>query len=101
MRVLRGIAGLCKDAVVARLPSMLGFLVTHRRDVIRDPIIARALAGVWTDEDFTKIHDALAVFSAHGGGSGLLRAGARRHPTQALSKGFKPTLAKPGTTLRG
>jgi hypothetical protein len=36
---------------------------------LRDPIIARALAGVWTDEDFTKIHDALAVFSAHGFGN--------------------------------
>jgi hypothetical protein len=36
---------------------------------LRDPIIARALTGVWTDEDFTKIHDALAVFSAHGFGN--------------------------------
>src|SRR5262249_37997091 len=34
MSVLRGIAGLCKSAVVARLPSMLGFLVSHRRDVV-------------------------------------------------------------------
>lgn len=32
---------------------------------LRDPIIAKAKAGKWTDEDFTKIHDALAVFSAH------------------------------------
>ena len=34
MSVLRGIAGLAKNAVVARLPSMLGVLVTHRRDVV-------------------------------------------------------------------
>jgi hypothetical protein len=33
---------------------------------LRDGIIATALAGSWTDEDFTKILDALAVFSAHG-----------------------------------
>jgi hypothetical protein len=32
---------------------------------LRDRIIATARAGVWTDEDFTKIHDALAVFSVH------------------------------------
>lgn len=36
---------------------------------LRDPIIAKALAGVWTDDDFTKIRDALAVFSAHGFGN--------------------------------
>jgi hypothetical protein len=34
----------------------------------RDRIIARAQAGVWTDEDFTKIRDGLAVFSARGFG---------------------------------
>jgi cell division protein FtsN len=34
MSVLRGIAGLAKNAVVARLPSMLAVLVTHRRDVV-------------------------------------------------------------------
>jgi hypothetical protein len=34
----------------------------------RDRIIARARAGVWTDEDFSKIRDGLAVFSAHGFG---------------------------------
>lgn len=32
---------------------------------LRDRIIATALAGVWTDEDFTRINDALAVFSKH------------------------------------
>jgi hypothetical protein len=32
---------------------------------LRDRIIARATAGVWSEEDFTKIRDALAVFSAH------------------------------------
>ena len=31
---------------------------------LRDRVIAAALAGSWTDEDFTKIQDALAVFSA-------------------------------------
>jgi hypothetical protein len=36
---------------------------------LRDRIIARALAGVWTDEDFTKTQDALAVFSAQGLGN--------------------------------
>jgi hypothetical protein len=35
----------------------------------RDRIIATAKAGVWTDEDFTKIHDALAVLSAHAFGN--------------------------------
>jgi hypothetical protein len=33
---------------------------------LRDQIIARALAGKWIGEDFTKIRDALAVFSAKG-----------------------------------
>ena len=32
---------------------------------LRDAIIARALSGSWTDDDFTKIQDALADFSAH------------------------------------
>lgn len=32
---------------------------------LRDQIIARALAGKWIDEDFTKMRDALAVFSAN------------------------------------
>jgi hypothetical protein len=32
---------------------------------LRDQIIARALNGKWTDEDFTKMRDALAVFSAN------------------------------------
>jgi Putative peptidoglycan binding domain len=44
MSVLRGIAGFCKDAVVARLPSMLGFLVTHRRDVIGGLVAIAAIA---------------------------------------------------------
>jgi hypothetical protein len=44
MSVLRGIAGFCKDAVVARLPSMLGFLVTHRRDVIGGLVAFAAIA---------------------------------------------------------
>jgi hypothetical protein len=44
MSVLRGIAGFCKDAVVARLPSMLGFLVTHRRDVIGGVVAMAAIA---------------------------------------------------------
>jgi hypothetical protein len=30
---------------------------------LRDRIIAKALAGKWAEEDFTKIHDALALFS--------------------------------------
>jgi hypothetical protein len=36
---------------------------------LRDQIIASALTGKWIDEDFTKIRDALAVFSAHGLGN--------------------------------
>jgi hypothetical protein len=36
---------------------------------LRDRIIATALAGSWTREDFKKIQDALAVFSAHGLGN--------------------------------
>ncbi|MFO1133738.1 MAG: hypothetical protein U1E30_00795 [Rhodoblastus sp.] len=32
---------------------------------LRDKVIATALAGAWTDEDFTKVRDALSVFSAH------------------------------------
>jgi hypothetical protein len=36
---------------------------------LRDRIIARATAGVWTDKDFIKIRDALAVFSASGFGN--------------------------------
>jgi len=36
---------------------------------LRDRILASALAGKWSDEDFTKIRDALAVFSAHGFGN--------------------------------
>jgi hypothetical protein len=36
---------------------------------LRDQIIARALAGKWIDEDFTKIRDALAVFSVNGLGN--------------------------------
>jgi hypothetical protein len=36
---------------------------------LRDRIIATALAGEWTEEDFTKIRDALAVFSAHAFGN--------------------------------
>ena len=36
---------------------------------LRDQIIARALAGKWIDEDFTKMRDALAVFSANGLGN--------------------------------
>jgi hypothetical protein len=36
---------------------------------LRDRIIGTALAGSWTDEDFTKVRDALAVFSANGFGN--------------------------------
>jgi hypothetical protein len=36
---------------------------------LRDCIIARATTGAWTDEDFTNIRDALAVFSSHGLGN--------------------------------
>jgi hypothetical protein len=36
---------------------------------LRDYIIATALSGSWRDEDFTKIRDALAVFSAKGFGN--------------------------------
>ena len=36
---------------------------------LRDRIIQTALAGVWTDEGFTKIENALAVFSAHAFGN--------------------------------
>lgn len=36
---------------------------------LRDRIIARAEAGAWAEGDFTKIRDALAVFSAHGLGN--------------------------------
>lgn len=36
---------------------------------LRDRILANALAGKWSDEDFTKMRDALAVFSAHGFGN--------------------------------
>jgi Putative peptidoglycan binding domain len=44
MSILRGIAGLCKEAVVARLPSMLGFLVAHRRDVMGGLVAVAAIA---------------------------------------------------------
>ena len=36
---------------------------------LRDHIIETAAAGVWSDHDFTKIRDALAVFSRHGLGN--------------------------------
>ena len=36
---------------------------------LRDRIIARAKAGKWTDEDFTKVRDALAIFSARAFGN--------------------------------
>ncbi len=49
MSVLRGIAGFCKDAVVARLPSMLGLLVTHRRDVIGGLVAVAAIALIVTN----------------------------------------------------
>lgn len=49
MSVLRGIAGFCKDAVVTRLPSMLGFLVTHRRDVIGGFVAMVAIALIVTN----------------------------------------------------
>ena len=49
MSVLRGIAGFCKDAVVARLPSMLGFLVTHRRDVVGGLVALAAIALIVTN----------------------------------------------------
>jgi hypothetical protein len=44
MSVLRGIAGLAKNAVVARLPSMLGVLVAHRRDVVGGLVAVIAIA---------------------------------------------------------
>jgi Putative peptidoglycan binding domain len=44
MSFLRGVAGFCKDAVVARLPSMLGFLVAHRRDVVGGLVAVAAIA---------------------------------------------------------
>jgi hypothetical protein len=44
MSVLRGIAGFCKDGVVARLPSMLGLLVAHRRDVMGGLVAFAAIA---------------------------------------------------------
>ena len=49
MSLLRGIAGFCKDAMVARLPSMLGFLVTHRRDVVGGLVAAAAIALIVTN----------------------------------------------------
>jgi hypothetical protein len=49
MSVLRGIADFCKDAVVARLPSMLGFLVSHRRDVIGGLVAMAAIALIVTN----------------------------------------------------
>jgi hypothetical protein len=36
---------------------------------LRDRIIATALAGLWTDEDFTKLRDALASLSANAFGN--------------------------------
>ena len=36
---------------------------------LRDHVIATALAGSWTDDDFTKVRDVLAVFSANGLGN--------------------------------
>ena len=36
---------------------------------LRDRIVAAARTGRWTDEDFTKIRDKLAVFSAHAYGN--------------------------------
>jgi hypothetical protein len=36
---------------------------------LRDRIIAAALAGSWTDEDLTKLRDALAFLSANGFGN--------------------------------
>jgi Putative peptidoglycan binding domain len=44
MSLLRGTAGLCKEAVVARLPSMLGFLLAHRRDVMGGLVAIAAVA---------------------------------------------------------
>jgi Putative peptidoglycan binding domain len=49
MSFLRGIADFCKDAVVARLPSMLGFLVAHRRDVIGGLVAMAAIALIVTN----------------------------------------------------
>jgi Putative peptidoglycan binding domain len=49
MSLLRGIAGFCQDAMVARLPSMLGFLVTHRRDVVGGLVAAAAIALIVTN----------------------------------------------------
>jgi hypothetical protein len=41
----------------------------RRNSHLRDSIIARALAGAWTAEDFTKIHASLADFSARAFGN--------------------------------
>jgi Putative peptidoglycan binding domain len=49
MNVLRGIAGFCKDALLARLPSLLGLLVTHRRDVVGGLIAFAAIALIVTN----------------------------------------------------
>jgi hypothetical protein len=45
--------------------AWLGSQYSH----LRDRILANALAGKWSDEDFTKMRDALAAFSAHGFGN--------------------------------
>jgi hypothetical protein len=44
MSFLRGVADFFKDAVVARLPSILGFLVAHRRDVVGGLVAVAAIA---------------------------------------------------------
>jgi hypothetical protein len=49
MTVLRGIAGFCKDALLARLPSLLGLLVMHRRDVVGGLIAFAAIALIVTN----------------------------------------------------
>lgn len=42
---------------------------SNRYSHLRDRIISRARAGKWSDEDFVRIRDALAVFSAQGLGN--------------------------------
>jgi Putative peptidoglycan binding domain len=49
MSVLRGIAGFSKGALLARLPSLLGLLVTHRRDVVGGLVALAAIALILTN----------------------------------------------------
>jgi hypothetical protein len=45
--------------------AWLGSQYSH----LRERILASALAGKWSDDDFAKMRDAIAVFSAHGFGN--------------------------------